>query len=59
VVGAPSYSARHRKPAHPHDLADHECLNWRPAVDAPPYRWEFTEDGREFAVEVPTHVLTR
>lgn len=43
---------------HPQHLPEHECLNWRPAADALPYWWAFTEDGREGAVEVPTHVLT-
>jgi len=58
VVGAPAYFARHPKPAHPRDLADHQCLNWRPTADAPGYRWEFTEDGRDFSVAVPSRVLT-
>lgn len=58
VVGAPSYFARHPKPVHPRDLAQHECLNWRPTADAPAYRWEFTENGREFSVAVPNRVLT-
>jgi DNA-binding transcriptional LysR family regulator len=58
VIGAPSYFARHRKPKHPRDLVEHECINWHRAPDAPPYRWEFTERGREFAVAVPTRLLT-
>lgn len=58
VVGAPSYFVRHRKPKHPRDLVDHECVNWHATHDAPPYRWEFTEKGRDFSVSVPTRVLT-
>jgi len=58
VVGAPAYFARHRKPKHPRDLVEHECINWHRTFDAPAYRWEFTEYGREFAVAVPTRVLT-
>jgi DNA-binding transcriptional LysR family regulator len=58
VVGAPSYFARHPKPVHPRDLAHHECLNWHPTADSPAYRWEFTEDGRDFSVAVPNRVLT-
>lgn len=58
VVGAPSYFARHGRPMHPRDLARHECLNWHPTADAPAYRWEFTEDGRDFSVAVPNRVLT-
>lgn len=58
VVGAPSYFARHPRPTHPRDLAQHECLNWHPTPEAPAYRWEFTEDGRDFSVAVPNRVLT-
>lgn len=58
VVGAPSYFARHPKPKHPRDLVDHQCLNWHPTADAPAYRWEFTERGRDLSVEVPARVLT-
>lgn len=66
VVGAPSYFARHPKPAHPRDLVEHECINWHPTPGAPSYRWEFTEHaregssqgGREFSVAVPERVLT-
>jgi DNA-binding transcriptional LysR family regulator len=38
VVSAPSYFAQHRKPKHPRDLVEHDCLNWHATPDAPPYR---------------------
>jgi DNA-binding transcriptional LysR family regulator len=63
VVGAPSYFAKRRKPRHPRDLVEHECLNWHPTRDAPAYKWEFTEPSatgssrrREIAVVVPARV---
>jgi DNA-binding transcriptional LysR family regulator len=58
VMGAPSYFARHRKPKHPRDLVEHDCINWHPTAEAPPYRWEFTEGKREFSVDVRARVLT-
>jgi DNA-binding transcriptional LysR family regulator len=58
VVGAPSYFARHKQPKHPRDLVEHQCINWHPTAKAPPYRWEFTEDGRDFSVDVKARVLT-
>ena len=58
VVGAPSYFARRKKPKHPRDLVEHDCINWHATADAPPYRWEFTENGREFSVDVRARVLT-
>ena len=57
VVGAPSYFARHKKPKHPRDLVEHECINFHPTTKAP-YRWEFTEKGRDFSVDVRARVLT-
>lgn len=57
VVGTPSYFARHPVPAHPGDLTEHVCLNWHETPDAPAYRWEFTEDGRDFSVAVEARVL--
>jgi DNA-binding transcriptional LysR family regulator len=58
VVGAPAYFARHPKPEHPRDLVGHQCIGWRPTPEAPPYRWEFTERGREFTVAVPARALS-
>lgn len=58
VVGAPSYFARRGVPAHPRDLVEHDCFNWHSAADEPPYRWEFTENGRDFSVAVPARVLS-
>lgn len=58
VVGAPAYFSVRGVPHHPRELIEHECLNWHPTADAPPYRWEFTEDGRDFSVAVPARVLS-
>ena len=58
VVGSPSYFASHRKPKHPRELVEHDCINWHATPDARAYRWEFTENGREISVAVPARVLT-
>lgn len=58
VVGAPSYFERRGVPKHPRDLVEHDCLNWRATPTAAPYKWEFTDEGREFAVNVPARVLS-
>lgn len=57
-VGSPAYFAAHPAPRHPRDLVHHACINWHPTADAPPYRWEFTERGRDLVVDVPARVLT-
>src|SRR5258705_7504856 len=58
IVGAPSYFARNPAPKHPRDLVEHQCLNWHRTPDDPPYRWEFTEKGRDFSVAVDSRVLS-
>jgi DNA-binding transcriptional LysR family regulator len=52
VVAAPAYLAAAGTPLHPRELTQHRCIGWRSAVEAAPYRWEFAEEGRDFAVTV-------
>jgi DNA-binding transcriptional LysR family regulator len=58
VIGAPRYFERHGTPRHPRDLLQHQCLNWHASPTAAPYKWEFTEGGRDFSVAVPARVLS-
>ncbi|ADH89333.1 transcriptional regulator, LysR family [Ancylobacter novellus DSM 506] len=58
IVCAPAYLERRGAPAHPRELAAHRCIGWRPAPRVAPYRWEFTEEGREFAVTVAPEITT-
>jgi len=57
-VCAPSYLAHRGRPGHPSELTAHRCIGWRPAPRTAPYRWEFTESGRDFAVDVKPEVTT-
>lgn len=58
AVCAPAYLARAGRPAHPRELARHRCIGWRPAPGVAPYRWEFAEGGRNFAVAVQPEITT-
>ena len=58
VVGSPGYFARHPAPRHPRDLAQHVCINWRATPESQPYRWEFTEGGRDFSLAVNARVTS-
>jgi DNA-binding transcriptional LysR family regulator len=58
AVCAPAYLAHRGAPAHPRELAAHRCIGWRPAPRAAPFRWEFTESGRDFVVDVEPEVTT-
>jgi len=58
VVGSPAYLAGHGAPAHPRELTGHACINWHAGAGAPPYRWEFTEDGHDFTVATEARIVT-
>jgi len=58
AVCSPSYLERFGAPRHPRELAAHRCIGWRPAPKVAPYRWEFGESGKEFAVAVAPEITT-
>lgn len=58
AVCSPDYAARFALPSHPRDLIRHKCIGWRPRPGIAPYRWEFAENGREFAVAVEPEFTT-
>ncbi len=58
AVCAPAYRDRFGLPAHPRGLPDFRCIGWRPGPKTAPYRWEFTEDGKEFSVAVSPEITT-
>ncbi|PCK84785.1 LysR family transcriptional regulator [Rhizobium sophoriradicis] len=57
-AASPAYMKRHSRPRHPRDLQSHACIGWRPRPDTAPYRWEFTENNRDFDVAVDPAVTT-
>ena len=58
AVASPGYLARRGAPRHPRELPDHVCIGWRPRPDTAPYRWEFTENRRDFDVAVDPVMTT-
>lgn len=57
VIGAPGYFARRGHPAHPRELAAHDCINFRESSRGGLYRWEFEDVGEEFDVAVNGSVI--
>jgi DNA-binding transcriptional LysR family regulator len=57
VVGSPSYFAARAKPKHPRELHAHDCINYRRRTLGVIYRWEFTENGKDFEMAVNGRVL--
>ncbi len=58
AVCSPLYLQRVGAPAHPQELVTHRCIGWRPAPKVAPYRWEFSEDGKEYSVAVAPEITT-
>ncbi len=52
VVAAPAYFKQHPKPATPHELTSHRCINLRLPTYGGLYAWEFERGGRELRVRV-------
>jgi DNA-binding transcriptional LysR family regulator len=53
VVASPTYLRRYGKPLRPRDLTQHRCLRYRFCSTGEIYHWEFTENGRDFSMDVP------
>lgn len=52
AVAAPTYVARHGRPATPDELRRHNCIRHR-LPSGKLYRWEFAKGGQEIVVDVP------
>lgn len=58
IVGSPSYFEKRGTPKHPRELYTHDCIGYRRLTTQDLYRWEFTEDGKDFEVAVRGRVTT-
>jgi DNA-binding transcriptional LysR family regulator len=58
AVASPGHLERFGTPSHPRELAGRRCIGWRAAAHVAPYRWEFAENGKEFAVAVADTITT-
>lgn len=58
VVASPSYFAANSIPVHPRELAQHQCIGWRPSPDVAPYRWPFEENARAFELAIEPQITT-
>jgi DNA-binding transcriptional LysR family regulator len=57
VVGTPTYFQGRKKPRIPHDLAEHQCINFRFPSSGGLYAWEFEKRGREVRVRVDGQLI--
>src|SRR6266571_37350 len=57
IVGSPSYFESHPQPKSPHDLLEHQCVNFRHGSEGV-YRWEFDKGDQSLAVAVNGPLIT-
>lgn len=52
VIAAPEYWQQHGVPETPHELVEHNCINFRLPTYGGLYAWEFEKDDKELSVRV-------
>lgn len=52
IVASPEYLRQRKRPKHPRELVEHDCIGFRAMSTGALYRWEFERRGREFNVPV-------
>ena len=57
TVASPSYIARHGRPKHPADVADHACIAFYDAANGRAFDWEFRKGRRVLPVNVASRLL--
>jgi LysR family transcriptional regulator for bpeEF and oprC len=53
TAAAPAYVARFGMPAHPNDLANHQCVNYFSAKTGKTYDWDFRKGNEKIVVALP------
>ncbi|XAW87632.1 LysR substrate-binding domain-containing protein [Vibrio sp. CDRSL-10 TSBA] len=57
VVATPEYWSKKGKPATPHELVNHNCINLRLPTYGGTYAWEFEKDAKVINVNVKGQVV--
>ena len=58
IVATPGYLQGRKIPTHPHDLLEHDCVNYRSAQTGLMHRWDFEKDGKPMRVTVKGRLAT-
>lgn len=54
TAASPAYFARHGKPAHPHDLAQHRCINYFSSKTGKILDWDFVRGDEVIMMPLPS-----
>jgi LysR family transcriptional regulator for bpeEF and oprC len=53
TCAAPAYLARHGRPAHPHELAQHRCVNYFSSKTGKTFEWDFARGAERLLMPLP------
>lgn len=56
ICAPPSYIAVHGRPTHPHDLLQHQCINYFSSSNGKVLDWGFRKDADRIVVKVPGRI---
>jgi LysR family transcriptional regulator for bpeEF and oprC len=56
TCAAPSYLALHGRPVHPHELAQHRCINYFSSKTGKTFEWDFAMGDERIQVRVPGQI---
>ncbi|MES2299202.1 MAG: LysR family transcriptional regulator [Pseudomonadota bacterium] len=56
TCAAPSYIARHGRPQHPRELAQHRCVNYFSSKTGKTYDWDFARGDERIEMALPANV---
>jgi DNA-binding transcriptional LysR family regulator len=57
TVASPAYLEAHGRPAHPSELLDHACIDYRDPMTGRPFEWEFRRGSEVFPVRQPARLM--
>ena len=57
TVASPTYIAARGRPAHPRDLIDHECIEYRDPITGHPFEWEFRRGQEVVPAASPSRLM--
>lgn len=57
TVASPAYISRRGRPAHPRDLIDHDCIDYRDPITGRPFEWEFRRGPEVVPAVSPSRLM--
>jgi DNA-binding transcriptional LysR family regulator len=57
TVASPGYIAAHGRPAHPSEIAGHDCIDFYDAANGRPFEWEFRKDREVLPIKVTSRLM--